>query len=628
MVSPEGLDSHHPAELDDHYPGLRELAVVKEQRTGVDFLDAIGRPDLKEVITSKTPMVVISMEMVPGLIVGGLGALEIDRSDTEEQAGLASIGVTVLLDNWRQALNSQFWQEEIPFTPNLEDLGYKRVADVTIFGNEGKEEKLDVYVQKRGHHTSIGLRGNLGQLYQGDSYSELRLLQDMALGFGGIKALVKLKDLGEIAYEDAASINLNESQTVFFGLAYLNAKVQMGQSFDQALAQTREKILFTNHTLVQAATASYPKDWFERYVFNNLSVPVRSWVERLFEMNGRTGYLNLSSLMFELAEKHNGVSKRHAEIASKRFEKLDGSSAEFKATTNGINMKKWTYQQFLFLYQAERIIDHYTLPTEDHSTRLDALDYSQLGMIKMQAKKDLLVFLQRQRVDQYGKHIEIPQDAKIAGWARRWAGYKRPEMIFWDLNWLAGILEQKDMHLLIGGKTHPDDWPMKEKLNWILSLINEHSTLRSRVHFISDHDIELEKYLVAGADIWLNTPEDGYDNPLDDQEACHTSGLKAMSNLTTIISTRSGVYADTEEEPYLKVSGRNYEEQARSLYFWLDQAADILGDTAKWGSQVVGQLKVFLPIISSARMEGDYIDIMHPNPRSRIPKESAVAAAS
>ncbi len=581
-----------------------------------NFLDAIGRSDLQKVITPKTPLVAVSMEMIPGLIAGGLGALGIDQNSERQARSIPSISITLLLDNWRQGIDGNFCQQIKIYTPDFEAQGFQKVTDVAIFREDGREEGLDVYTRRIANHINLGLRGDLGYLYEGPTFSELRLRQQNALGFGGFKAVKKLQSMGEIEYEDAAYNDLNEAATFAYGLAYLSDLVDQGLGFPDALSHTKEKSVYINHSLVQAAVVAYPLEWMERFVFRNVLQLVESWVRYLYEMNGRTGFLNLSHLMLEIAGIYAGVSKRHAEIASRRFARLNHDPVNFQANTNGIFMRKWFHPRAYDLLRTSGIINEHDLPTDDYKDRVGYLETPRLLEDQEQETQELIQYLASERADQYGKPIIIPDDAIIVAWARRWDKYKRPEMAFRDPDRLASILVGNNMHYLLAGKPHPDSEPMNQSLHDVLVTIDQHPVLKQRVHFAVNHDEEFEKYVVRGAHILLNTPEDGYDDPDEDQEACATGIFKPSKKV--FISTRSGGMADVEEEPYLRIVGSNYNEQAESLYQCLEQAGEIVADTQAWGDLVRRRLKVFLPIISSAEMLKRKLNTASPREASTI----------
>lgn len=592
-----------------------ETGTTEEAEKAQTFFEAIDRPDLRKIITAETPLVNVAMEMLPGLIAGGFGALEQDEVGERWRLGIPSIDLTLLMDSWEQKIVN-FEQQEKTVVADPESLGFERKTEVPIAANSHHEVKLEVFIKKEGSQTTVALREKgIGELYQGQPGDEHRLYQDAVLGFGGYKALKKLKQLGVIEYEEPSAIRLNEASAVFFGIAYLDDSIRQGMSFSEALAQAQKKIIYTNHTLVPAANPSYSRDLYRKYVFSNVSGPVREWIEKMCNRDGPSGNLNLSMLMMELAGRFNGVSQRHAEIASKKFHRFErpgvSSKVKFEAVTNGISLERWTYPEFFQLYRQKGIVNEHGLLGIDYQAEIEKLNNEELRTIKQQAKADLWRYLLR-RVDQYGQRIWLPSDAKPAIWPRRFGEYKRPDLIFFDTKELLMILEEDEkLHLLLAGKAHPTDWGMKQKLSEILRLIDGNEILKQRVHFVQNYNEGLTEMLVAGGGIWLNTPKDGYDDPEEDQEACGTSSFKAMPNGTLVISTKSGGMAELDDGVYYPIRGSNDLEQAHSLYTNLRLAAKDLDDNSRWGARFKKQLGA-LPTFSGARMMKDLVNFTNP----------------
>lgn len=574
------------------------------------FFERISRPDLKEIITPKTPWVSISMEVAVDQMpfTGGMGILEGDKLQQAEKSQVPFVVVTLAYsERWDQNIE-HFTQSELSESLTPEDLGLEKVGKVQVRANNDTID-LDVCRQQGGNVGVVALyEPGLRELYYGSNASEHRLYQQVVLGFGGQKAL----DLPTLGFLPSV-IHLNESAKVFSAVAFLDKLIKEGASFEEALAKTRQKTILTNHTLVPAATSVFSADLFGRYVFPNVeSSEVRYWIEGMLDKRG--GNLDLSILAFELAGRYNGVSKTHSQIASGEFKRFDGSQVNFEPITNGIFLDRWVDPGYLALYQQSQVIDQFDLPSQNYLEKVDGLETLELARIKADAKLKLNQYLER-RVDQYGKPIQIPQDAKIAVWARRFAGYKRPWMLFERSEMLASILADEDMHLIIAGKAHPTDVQMKEEMRRILTLIDASPALRNRVHFVQNYDKELAQHLVSGSDIWLNTPQVG-------MAACETSPFKAIGNLTRVISTRDGGLADVDPPTYLEIKGEDYQEEVDSLYFRLRQAAAENDHQEMWAAAVRRQLKAYLPIISGGRMLRQYIDFVFP------PKDTFQAKAA
>ena len=573
-------------------------AEFEKRKIQPNYLDLIGRTDLKEVLTPCTPWVSVSMEVAYDKIpfTGGMGILAGDIFLQAEKSSIPMVVLTLAYSSRISQKLEDFNQVDVFKKINPEDLGLELVGRTSIKVNN-ELVLLDICQKNVNKGSIIALyEEGLKDLYYGSNYSEHRLYQEVVLGFGGHRALKKLN-------LNPAGIHLNESSKVFSAIAILDEAVSSGMSLDQALDFTRAKVILTNHTLVPAAVSSFPRELFENYVFGNLENPqVTDWIISLIDREG--GRLSLATLALETVGKVNGVSKAHAKTASKNFKRIDGASVDFTPVTNGIFLERWTDPRLYLLYKQVDIIDEYDLPDPDFGEKIEQLDSWQLRAIKREARNDLIQYLKR-RVDQYGRPVQIPQDPKIAVWARRFADYKRPGMIFEDQRALADILEDGNIHLIIAGKAHPTDEPMKDKMRDILTLIDDNPVLRARVHFVQDYNEELARHLVAGADIWLNTPQVG-------QEACGTSPWKAIANLTRVISTRDGGMADIDPPAYLEIKGSSYQKEVESLYLGLEEASSELSDQAKWAKKVKGQLRAYLSTISGARMLKDYLEFGFP----------------
>jgi starch phosphorylase len=169
---------------------------------------------------------------------------------------------------------------------------------------------------------------------------------------------------------------------------------------------------------------------------------------------------------------------------------------------------------------------------------------------------------------------------------------------------LAGILKITNGHLLISGKTHPSDGPMKKRLTDMLKIIDQNETLKKRVHYIVDYDEEAGRALSEGADIAINIPEVG-------KEACGTSFMKDIVNRALVVSTNDGGIADSQPPACLLVEGNNSYRESQSLYRQMINAAGILKDDTKWKDLTVRQLAAY-PNIFGAHMTREYLDLIHP----------------
>ena len=363
--------------------------------------------------------------------------------------------------------------------------------------------------------------------------------------------------------------------------------------------------------LLQAAEPEFHRSQFEKLVLPNIkSNAVRCWLMEQF----RNDRLRPNLLAIELTEAKNGVSKLHARVAN--FRDHNNDKVKFQAITNGIDLETWVLPETLQTYHDHGVIDKFGLPTNDFSEKLNSLSSADLRYLKKLGRKELnRVLLNRK--DQYGKSIQIPENAILFDFKRRFANYKRPYMPFENPDSLRQILISHNAHYILTGKVHQGDVTMYQKLLEVLKLIDNDPVLKERVHYIQDYDEELGRALAIGSDASINIPIVGL-------EACGTSWEKDIANLKLLISTSDGGVADIQPIACLEVTGRNYEAEVSSLYVNMHKAAAILKNDQLLEKHIRHQLSNYLPIISGARMMKDYLKFIFPKPQIQPKKEPQI----
>lgn len=595
------------------------------------------RPDLKEVITPESPFGYWSMEYYSPKAKGpkgqgGLGMLASDTIETAIRLGLPMVLVTPFYAVERSyAITEDFEQIEIYENVRPEDRGLIKKGQVSISTLAHEYVPIDVYTQQMSQVTKVMLtEPNIGQLYEDKNNSNKRLYQEVVEGFAGCKALELL------GIKPSVNHYLNEEATVFAALARLDGRVKQLRSelpdagednlFAAAFVDIKRNTVYTNHTLVQAAGAEFTLEQFEHFVIPNLeSEQLKKWLRDKFN-SSQDKKIKLSALAIALSGKKNGVSLIHAREASKIYKDENNNPVEFAGVTNGIDLDRWTDPQLLQIYRQTGIFDQFGRPGANYQEKIDGLDSSDLLARKDEAKKRLRGYL-KDRLDQYGQAIDIPEGEKIFNWRRRFAHYKRPDMLLSDPQKLADILEKEQIHLLLAGNVHPEDQPMRDTLKKMLNIIDGNPVLKARVHFVQNYDEDLAREMVAGADVSINTPTVIESGVRVSTEACGTSWEKDVINNTILISTEDGGVADARirameagavgfQPPYLEITGQNYDQEVKSLYDQMQMAANILNskDATVWEEFVKKQLKAFLPVISGARMAEEYLNLGAPPP--------------
>lgn len=348
-------------------------------------------------------------------------------------------------------------------------------------------------------------------LYGGDA--EYRLKQEVVLGIGGV---LLLQALGFSIH----TYHMNEGHAALLAVQILHQvrrrleDIRPGESvFDPA--QVREMCVFTTHTPVEAASDRFPYAMVERILGDYISIAELKLV-------GGRDELNMTRLALNLSGYVNGVAERHAETAHKMY-----PGYHVRAITNGVHAQTWTHRSFARLYQAA--FPHWAHEPEVLSLASQLKDEA-VWLAHQDAKRDLL--------DLIGKvsGVKMTVDAPLLGFARRMTGYKRPDLLFSDLERLVAIARKQPFQLVFSGKAHPRDEQGKNLIAELNGYVQQLAPTIPMV-FLPNYDIEMAAVLIAGADVWLNTP-------LPPMEASGTSGMKAAFNGVLNLSILDGWWVE------------------------------------------------------------------------------------
>ena len=573
----------------ENYQPLDSVEDVEE------FYSAIERDKLTHKLSPERPYCYWTIETYDksnGIRGGGgLGVLAADMRRVAEQLSVPFVLVTPFYP-WESHQKMQdMKQTDFHTEQHYEDYGFNFVDNIHI-KTETTAVELSVIEKKLGSTRFLCVtEPNFGELYSGESGSDHRLYQEVALGFGGYQAL-KLVGLRP------AVIQLNEVATFFAAVARLDELVSSGMDFYEAVVYTRKHTLYTNHTLVQAAEARFNYRQFEQYVFPNIkSVAVKRWLSDKFT----NGSIQLSTPTVEIAELRSGVSKLHARVAN--YHDINGAKIKFKSVTNGIHMRTWVLPEIMDYYYEHEILDKFDLPpVETLAEKVEVITAEDIRRLKLAGRRKLNEILSH-RTDQYGNSIQIPEDAMLFDFKRRFVDYKRPWLPFDNPHKLAEILEKYNAHYILAGRVHLGDKRMFEKLMGVLHTIDNNPILKERVHYLPDYDEELGLGLSLGANSSINTPIVGL-------EACGTSWMKDIANLGILISTHDGGVADMPSDNYLTISGRNEGEECAELYRQMGVAAEAWQNDFDLEYWIHKELTAYLDIISGSRMMKDYLNYL------------------
>ena len=581
--------------MESYYDKINKTIKTEDIEDVSEFYEAINRKNLTKKLSDDRPYVYFTMEVYDkGNGIKGGGGLGVLAADTRRVAETLEIPFICVTPFYRSEIHQSIValdQRETIINVRPEDYGFEYLDDIEIFNRDMPPARLNIFQKILGSTRFLTMgESNFGELYAGDGSGDHRLYQEVSLGFAGYKAL---KMLGK----KPSVIQLNETATIFAAVARLDELVKNGMNLYEAIVYVRKHTLYTNHTLVQAAESEFSYEQFTKIVFPNIeSSALIRWISGLF----RNDRLKLSTLTIELAEAKNGVSRLHARVAD--YRDINGDKVKFKAVTNGIDLKTWILPDILGLYLEKEIIDKFGLPTDNFKENIDKLDIEKIKELKKKGRIELNKVLKK-RKNQYGKSVQIPENALVFDFKRRFVDYKRPWMPFEDTEKLRKILRDNNAYYILAGKVHQGDSRMRATLNSVLSKIESDDFLRERVHFIQDYDEELGRALAVGSDIAINVPIVGL-------EACGTSFMKDLGNLKLLISTADGGVADISPTSALEVSGINYEQELNAIYKQMEKACYIYSNNTLLQKQIKNQLVDYLPIISGARMMKDYLQLI------------------
>ncbi len=578
---------------------------------------------------------------------GGLGVLAGDHLKSASDLGLPLVGVGLLYQEgyFAQYLNPEGWQQErYPINDfyNM-PLHLERHPDGSELRIEVEYPGRTVYA--RVWRVQVGtvplylLDTNIepnnpydhditDELYGGDL--DMRIHQEMMLGIGGTRML---KALG---YEPTV-YHLNEGHSGFLILERMRMLMQEEHlSFTDAKQVAQSTQVFTTHTPVSAGFDLFPPDKAMDYVGHYADIYGLSREEFLGLGRENTGDLSSPFSMAALAIKTssfiNGVAQLHGEVSRVMFQglwkDLPLTEVPITAITNGVHARSCVAKSTQELY------DRYLGPnwsekgTEDPLwERVQSIPDEELWRNHERCRSELVVFA-RERLVKYVRsrgassaEIDQAQEALdpsvlTIGFARRFATYKRATLFLRNLDRIKKILfgdKTRRVQFVIAGKAHPKDIPGKELIRDIVQFTRHEGI--SSVVFIPDYDIHVARLMVAGCDVWLNTPR----RP---REASGTSGMKAAMNGLPNLSVLDGWW---DEADYIRTGwaighrenydDHNYQDdvEANALYDLFEQEVvplfyerDAEGIPRGWIAKMKNALRLNCPFFNTARMVRDY----------------------
>ncbi|MDD1413103.1 alpha-glucan family phosphorylase [Dolichospermum sp. ST_con] len=580
---------------------------------------------------------------------GGLGVLAGDHLKSASDLGLPLVGVGLLYQQgyFAQYLNADGWQQERYLINDFYNmpLHLERNPDGTelqiAVDYPGRKVYARVWRVQVGTVPLYMLDTNIepnkaydhditDQLYGGDI--DMRIHQEIMLGIGGVQML---KALG---YEVTA-YHMNEGHAAFSALERIRTFIQeKGLSYREAKQVVSSSNIFTTHTPVPAGIDLFSPDKILHYL--GYYADIFGLPKEQFLGLGRENTGDLSSpfsmaiLALKMATFSNGVAQLHGVVSREMFQglwqKVPVAEVPIAAITNGVHARSCVSKSTQELYDRYLGPNWSSAPPENQLwERMDAIPDEELWRNHERCRLDMVLYVREHLVkhlrDRGASASDIAQAQEVLdpnvltiGFARRFATYKRATLWMRDLDRIKRILlsnKHRKVQFVIAGKAHPKDIPGKELIRDINHFIHEHH-LEKQVVFVPNYDIHIARLMVAGCDIWLNTPR----RP---REASGTSGMKAAMNGLPNLSVLDGWW---DEADYVRTGwaighGENYEDpnyqdeiEANALYELLEKEVvplfydhrDEDGLPRPWVAKMKDAIRLNCPFFNTARMVREY----------------------
>jgi glycogen phosphorylase len=580
---------------------------------------------------------------------GGLGNVAGDQLKAASDLGVPVVAVGLLYQQgyFRQVIDKDGAQQalypyndpgQLPITPLRYPNGEWLRLEIALPGYsvwlrawQVQVGKVKLYLLDSNDAANFPVhRGITSELYGGGP--ELRLKQELLLGIGGWRLLTALGIEPEVCH-------LNEGHAAFAVLERTRGFMEKdGLPFDVALAVTRAGNLFTTHTAVAAGFDRFTPALIEQYLAGYAEQKLGIAFDDLLSLGRKnpsdaSELFNMAYLAIRGSGAVNGVSRLHGQVSRRLFAPLFEHWAEAEVpvrhVTNGVHMPHWDSAPADDLWTQACGKDRWLWTTEPLEQNIRSVSDTNLWQFRINASKSLVQYARERLSRQLAasgaspeavgevKHLLDPH-AMTLGFARRFAIYKRPNLLLHDPQRLLRLLgnPQRPVQLIIAGKAHPEDRSGQALIHEWINFIRRPEA-RSHIVFLSDYDMLLSEQLVQGVDVWLNTPRRPW-------EACGTSGMKVLVNGGLNLSELDGWWAEayTPEVGWALGDGLEHDDdatwdavEADALYDLLERevipefyARDEQGVPTAWVARMRESMARLTPRFSANRTVREYTE--------------------
>lgn len=583
---------------------------------------------------------------------GGLGVLSGDHLKEASDLGMPMVAVGFLYtqgyfsqhiteDGWQEARNRGLNFDELAVIPLMDANSKPVTISVELTGRsvyarlwQLQVGRVPLYLLDTNVEQNTPVDRQLtARLYTSDP--ELRISQEILLGIGGVRTLNLLGYKPTIWH-------MNEGHSAFLGLERARELIQQGLTYEEAVAKIAPTSVFTTHTPVPAGNDEFPLWLIDKY-FPNMWQQMGLTRDQFIDIarnnqNWSGDTFSMPVLALHLSKYANGVSELHGQVSRKMWAFLypDVKVEDVPIThvTNGVHTGTWLARRMGILFDRYLGIEWRTNVDDPAIWRqIDNIPDADLWLVRRHLKRKLLNYASDRARQQWLSGTVHPVQtiaggvlldpyALTIGFARRFATYKRANLILRDYDRLLKLLNKPNMpvQIIFAGKAHPADEPGKLLIQDVYRAVKD-SRNGGRLVFLEDYDMNMARYLVQGVDVWLNTPR----RPM---EASGTSGMKAALNGVLNFSVLDGWWRegyngrngwaigdDTEfadpnaqDEADAESLFDTLENEIIPLYFTSRSADNLPGD---WIARVKESIATLAPQFSMRRMLKEYMNNLY-----------------
>ncbi|MFO8036755.1 MAG: alpha-glucan family phosphorylase [Anaerolineales bacterium] len=576
---------------------------------------------------------------------GGLGVLSGDHIKEASDLGLPliALGFFYTKGYFTQRISEDGWQEadyvrlkfdELPVMALKDEEETPLAIQVRLPGREVLARIWKIQVGRIPLYLlDSDVEGNnpedrelTSRLYSSDL--DLRISQEILLGIGGVRALRKLGHNPHVWH-------MNEGHSAFLALERVRELVSEGVAFEEAKEMVKAKTVFTTHTPVPAGSDQFPLWLMDKYFshyWQELELERGAFIELARQEASWGDTFSMPVLAMRMSELRNGVSELHGQVAREMWQYLwperKVEDVPISHITNGVHTGTWLARRLRHLYG--RYLGRDWLERVDDPQiweAVEAIPDEELWTVRRHLKRKLVFYMRERARQQWLQHEVHPVQvvasgalldpyALTLGFARRFATYKRADLILRDMDRLLELINQpnRPVQIIFAGKAHPADKPGKLLIQKVYRTVKQADN-GGRLVFLEDYDMNLARYLVQGVDIWVNTPR----RP---NEASGTSGQKAALNGVLNFSILDGWWREgyNGQNGWAIGDETDYEDpdlqdqkDAESLYdvleneiiplYYRRSAGNLPTD---WISRMKESIRTLAPVFSMRRMVKEY----------------------